>query len=446
MQSLFFFLLALALLIVVHEYGHFWMARRCGVKVLKFSVGFGSPIWRKQAKDGTEYVVAALPLGGFVKMLDEREGDVPAEQIEQTFNRQPLKSRIAIVAAGPIANILFAILAYWLIFVMGIPGIRSIVGNVATDSPAQYAQIVVGDEITSVNGRHTPTWMSVQKALLLIANDGGIAEITISKEFAEEQHRKIAVPKRDIDSQTSLIQQLGITPIQPKLKPIVGSIIGGGAAQKAGMEIGDELISADGVLIDNWAEWVALIQASPQKTLNINVMRDGIVKAIKVTPIKTVENHGQIGAGVDASQTKIPDEMLTELRYDPAQAVLQATIETWQFTAATLKSLVGMVTGSVSSKNLGGPISIAQIAGASAEHGFISFVSFLAMISISLGILNLLPIPVLDGGHLAMYMIEWVRGKPLSEQSQLQGQKLGIILLLMLMFFAFFNDLSRLFG
>jgi regulator of sigma E protease len=447
MQALIFFLIALAILIVVHEFGHFWVARRCGVKVLKFSVGFGKPLWQKQGRDGTEYVLAAIPLGGFVKMLDEREGDVSDQDLDKAFNRQPLRSRVAIVAAGPIANLLFAVVAYWFIFVVGIPGVRSIIGEVAIDSPASYAQLSVGDEIIAINDRITPTWLTVHKALSKMAEGGGVAELKINSGGVGMQ-RELEVLKKEFDPSKpmSLLQELGITPVSVELKPIIGAVLDGGPAEQAGLQVGDLLVSANGEVINSWMSWVELIRENPNTLLSISVERSGNRINLSLTPIMTDENIGQIGAGVDSSHSVVPAELQAELRYGPISAIGQAVYETWNFSISTLKSIVGMLTGAVSSKNIGGPISIAQYAGSSADRGLISFVSFLAMISISLGILNLLPIPILDGGHLAMYLVEWLRGSPLSEQTQLQGQKIGIALLLMLMFLAFFNDLSRLFG
>ena len=447
MQSLLFFILALAILVVVHEFGHFWVARRCGVKVLKFSVGFGKPLWKKQGKDGTEYVLAAIPLGGFVKMLDERESDVAPEDLDKTFNRKPLGSRVAIVAAGPIANFLFAVLAYWIIFVVGIPGLRPIVDDIIPESAAAQAQIIKGDEIKKVDGLTTPTWMAVQKAIVLVAESGGIAELTVNS-GGVELIRSMVIPKWQFNAAgpKSLIAQLGMNPINVPLRPVIGSVIAGGAAEQAGIKIGDELIAANDVVVDSWSAWVTLIRANAETALTVDIKRDKRTMSMILRPKKTADNSGKIGAGVDVSYTSIPAELASELRYSPLAALNQALIETWQFSSSTVKSLVGMIRGTVSSKNIGGPISIAQFAGASAERGLLSFISFLAMISISLGILNLLPIPVLDGGHLAMYLVEWIKGSPLSEQAQLQGQKVGMLLLLMLMFLAFFNDLSRLFG
>ena len=447
MQSLFSFIVALSILVVIHEFGHFWVARRCGVKVLKFSVGFGQPLWKKLGNDGTEYILAAIPLGGYVKMLDEREGDVAADQLKYTFNRKSLAARTAIIAAGPIANLFFAVVAYWLIFVMGIPGLRPIIDDITADSPASYAQFQAGDEIKEINGTVTPTWSSVRKTLFKLSQAGGMAEITVEIGGVEVQ-RQLEIAKIELDptKTLSIIQDLGLIPLQISYKPVIGSIISGGAAEKAGLQVGDELRSFEGKPISDWIEWVTLIRAHADKEMTIDILRGDKTLTLSLTPSKTKDNIGKIGAGLDADQTEIPEDLLAELRYGPISAIVRAVQETWDFAVSTVKGIVGMIIGTVSSKNIGGPITIAQIAGSSAEQGLISFISFLAMISISLGILNLLPIPILDGGHLVMNLVEWVKGSPLSENAQLQGQKVGMLLLLALMFLAFFNDLSRLFG
>jgi regulator of sigma E protease len=445
MQSLFFFIVALALLIVIHEYGHFWVARRCGVKVLRFSVGFGKPLWRRPGKDGTEFVIAPFPLGGYVKMLDEREGDVPEHELHRAFNRQSLWKRIAIVLAGPVANLLFAIVAYWFLLVSGIPGIKPVVGEVAPASIAAEAGLLAGDEILQVDGHDTPTWNATFKALMLHAERGEQTQITVASGGSELSHL-LMVPKLGVDQAGQLLSRLGISPLRPDIKPVIGEVVADSPAEKAGLIPGDRLLSADGAQLDNWNDWVALIQDSAGKTLSIEISRNGEKQGLQLTPQVTDNGQGRIGAGVDSELSQLPEELHAELRYGPLEAVPQALVQTWQFTSSTMKSLWGMLTGEVSTDNLGGPISIAQIAGSSAEQGLISFVSFLAMISITLGILNLLPIPMLDGGHLAMFLIEAVRGKPLSEETQVKGQQIGLFLLLMLMFLAFFNDLSRLFG
>jgi len=447
MQSLLFLIVTLGILVVVHEFGHFWVARRCGVKVLKFSVGFGKPLWSRLAKDGTEYIVAAIPLGGYVKMLDEREGEVASDELDKAFNRKSLRARVAIVAAGPIANLLFAILAYWLIFVLGVPGIRPVIADVDVNTPAAVAQFVSGDEILSVNGRETATWSSVYRSLSRIAETGGKAEFIVNS-GGTELSRTLTLDKPSTSSAPpiSLLQQIGLTPIRVGLKPIIGSVASGQAADKAGMKSGDLILSVEGEQIKDWMHLVTIVKTNANKPLEVMLERDAQVETIVLTPISDANNIGKIGVAVDSSKTIINTDMQAVERYGVISAIGKACYETWSFSAATLNSIGGMLTGTVSSKNIGGPITIAQYAGKSADRGLISFLSFLAMISISLGLLNLLPIPILDGGHLALYLIEWIRGTPLSEQTQFQIQKVGIVLLLILMFLAFFNDLTRLFG
>jgi len=447
MLSLIYLLVTLVILVTVHEFGHFWVARRCGVKVLKFSIGFGKPLWKKLGKDGTEYIIAAIPLGGYVKMLDEREGDVAPQDLDKTFNRKSLGARVAIVAAGPIANLIFAVIAYWFIFVIGIAGIRPVIGDVSPNSLADNAQLVSGNEITAVNGVNTPTWFSVHKLLMQSADEGAIVELSIDLAGINVL-RQLEVPKQDkmLSPPQPLFQTLGLTPYRIELLPIIAFVEKDSAAELAGLKTEDLLVSSQGINIDSWSGWVELIQASANQELEITVKRADKLLDLTLIPSETTTHTGRIGVVVDSSKTSIPDDLQAVLRYDPITALGKAVQETGQFSVSTLKNLSGMLFGSVSSKNIGGPITIAQFASASADRGLVSFISFLAMISVSLAILNFLPIPVLDGGHLALYFIEWLRGKPLSESTQLQGQKVGILLLFMLMFLAFFNDLSRVFG
>ena len=445
MHSLIFFLIALAILIIIHEYGHFWVARRCGVKVLRFSVGFGKPIWQKVGKDGTEYVLAPIPMGGYVKMLDEREMPVSEEQAQFAFNRQSLAKRVAIVSAGPIANLIFAILAYWMLFVVGVSGIKPIIDDVHPASIAAQAGLNPSDEILQVDGKRTPTWNSVYKALIQKAEYGERTEILVLTSGIVQQYA-LVIPQVSIDQASSILDKIGIEPLRPAIKPVLGEIVPDSPAQKAGLKVGDVLLSSQQQTIDNWSKWVELIQASAGKELNIEIQRNEQRLTLTLTPQAGDDGKGRIGAAVDASQSTIPQELQAELSYGPVEAVWQAVIQTWDFSSSTLKSLWGMITGKVSTDNLGGPISIAQIAGSSAEQGVTSFISFLAMISITLGILNLLPIPMLDGGHLAMFAVEAVRGKPISEITQMQIQKVGFLILIMVMFIAFFNDLTRVFG
>ena len=445
MQSLFYFIIALSLLVVIHEFGHYWVARRCGVKVLKFSVGFGKSLWSRTGNNGTEFVIAALPLGGYVKMLDSRETDVAESEKAVCFDQQSLRKRVAIVAAGPAANLLFAVFAYWLILVIGVPGSKPIIDNVNAGSPAAMAELQAGDELLAINDKKTPTWNSVFQRWLAYAKSGETVTITVLS-GGVEQNKTLQLPKIGLDEAGELFEQVGITAYRPAIPAVLGQIVADGAAAKAGLKEGDKLISADGKTIDDWQAWVALIQASPGKILQITYQRDGQQFTVDVTPEKAADNKGRIGAGVAMPSEPLPAELQAELRYGPLAAIPEAVLKTWSFSANTVASLWGMLRGTVSTDNLGGPISIAQFAGSSAQQGLITFISFLAMISISLGILNLLPVPILDGGHLLMYFIEWIKGSPVSESLQIQGQKIGLILLLMLMILAFANDLARLFG
>ena len=445
MQSLFYFIIALSLLVVVHEFGHYWVARRCGVKVLKFSVGFGKALWSRTGNNGTEFVIAALPLRGYVKMLDSRETDVAESEKAVCFDRQSLRKRVAIVAAGPAANLLFAVFAYWLILVIGVPGSKPIIDNVNARSPAAMAELQAGDELLAINDKKTPTWNSVFQRWLAYAKSGETVTITVLS-GGVEQNKTLQLPQIGLDAAGELFEQVGITAYRPAIPAVLGQIVADGAAAKAGLKEGDKLISADGKTIDDWQAWVALIQASPGKILQITYQRDGQQFTVDVTPEKAADNKGRIGAGVAMPSEPLPAELQAELRYGPLAAIPEAVLKTWSFSANTVASLWGMLRGTVSTDNLGGPISIAQFAGSSAQQGLITFISFLAMISISLGILNLLPVPILDGGHLLMYFIEWIKGSPVSESLQIQGQKIGLILLLMLMILAFANDLARLFG
>lgn len=445
MQSLFFFIVALSLLVVIHEYGHYWVARRCGVKVLRFSVGFGKPLWSRMGKNGTEFVVAALPLGGYVKMLDERDGVITESDKAYSFNRQPLRNRVAIVSAGPAANLLFAIFAYWALLVAGVPGIKPIISDVTIDSPASQAAFQSGDEILAVNGKATPTWNSVLQNWMHAAQKGETVSVSVLS-GGSEIDRQLTLPQLNIDQGGSLLSAVGLRPMRPDIPAVLGEVIRGGSAEQAGLKAGDKLLSANDEMIEDWQSWVTLIQNSAGKTLNISFQRQGVIEQTRVIPEAGVDNVGRIGAVVATVDASIPDYLVAELRYGPVGALPEAILQTWQFSRTILKSLWGMLAGQVSTDNLGGPITIAQFAGSSAEQGWVTFVSFLAMISISLGILNLLPIPMLDGGHLMLYLVEWIKGSPVSEAVQIQSQKIGLILLLMLMVFAFTNDLTRLFG
>jgi len=448
LSSLFFFLLAIGVLIAIHEYGHFWVARKLGVKVLRYSIGFGKPLWlRRRGPDQTEYVLAALPIGGYVRMLDEREGEVAEHERHRAFNRQPLAKRFAIVAAGPLSNFLLAIVAYWLVFMLGITVVKPMIGEVVPDSIAAHGGLTSGDVITSVDGTHTDDWQSVVMNLL----DGSLAEnsahIKVRDAAGVEQDRvlNLKTVSRDMN-QGDFLETLGIHPYRPTLQAEIGVIEPGEPAEQAGLKVGDRIVKCDGKPISDWVAWVDYVRGHPGQTIRMEIERDGEHMTLDVKPRLKKDSggeHGYVGAGVAAQQANNAD-LLSVLRYSPPAALGKALAKTWDMSALTLRMLWGMASGRVSVSNISGPISIAKYAGYTAHVGFTAFLTFMAIVSLSLGVLNLLPIPVLDGGHLFYYIIEFIKGSPLSDAAQALGQRIGIAILLIIMVLAFYNDISQL--
>jgi len=444
------FVVALGILISVHEYGHFWVARKLGVKVLRFSIGFGKALWQRTGKvDGTEYVLAAVPLGGYVKMLDEREGEVSAQERHRAFNRQTLKVRSAIVVAGPAANFLFAIMAFWLIFVLGDSGTRPWVGEVERDSIAYAAGFLPDDELLAIGDRSTPTWETAVYALLAESVDEGVLQVRVLGSDGIERIRLLpAESLASLAEDGRILQGIGLSPKRPMVPPMIGQVIPGEAAHLAGIETGDLVLAANEEAVATWAELVSLIRDRPGKTITLKVERGAEHLSIPVIVGSREENgqfYGRIGAAVQVPEG-LYDDYRSEIRLGPVAAAGAAVSKTWDMSVFMLKILGRMLTGKTSVKNLSGPISIAQSAGKSASYGLVYFVKFLALVSISLGVLNLLPVPVLDGGHLFFFLMEAVKGAPLSEQFLMQGQRIGLVILLALMGLAFYVDLSRLLG
>ncbi|HCW0176968.1 MULTISPECIES: sigma E protease regulator RseP [Citrobacter] len=440
------FIVALGVLITVHEFGHFWVARRCGVRVERFSIGFGKALWRRTDKSGTEYVIALIPLGGYVKMLDERAEPVAPELRHYAFNNKTVGQRAAIIAAGPIANFLFAIFAYWLVFIIGVPGVRPVVGEITPNSIAAQAQIQPGTELKAVDGIETPDWDAVR--LQLVAKIGDQHTTLSVAQFGSNQRQDKTLDLRqwafEPDKQDP-VSSLGIRPRGPQIEPVLSEVQVNSAASKAGLQAGDRIVKVNGQPLTQWMTFVTQVRDNPDKPLALDIERQGSSLSLTLTPdSKEVNGKAEGFAGVVPKVIPLPDEYKTVRQYGPFSAILEASDKTWQLMKLTVSMLGKLITGDVKLNNLSGPISIAQGAGMSAEFGVIYYLMFLALISVNLGIINLFPLPVLDGGHLLFLAIEKLKGGPVSERVQDFSYRIGSILLVLLMGLALFNDFSRL--
>jgi regulator of sigma E protease len=464
MMTLLAFIVTIGILVTIHEYGHFQVARWCGVKVLRFSIGFGKPIWQKTlGKDRTEFVLAAIPLGGFVKMLDENE--LKAEQenksekgidslqanyseadLKRAFNRQSVWKRIAIVLAGPLANLLLAIFLYWILFILGVTATKPMIGEVQEGSLAAEASLISGELIQTIDGKEVKSWQEARWLFLEKSLETKSVKIEAVNNHNELLQHTLSFDGVDTDAEVDILKKLGIQEFRPKIPAVIGEVLPDSPARKAGLMSGDKILSIDKVAIEDWEQVVNLIKNSPNKTLQIKIERTGNIVQLNATPEEIKQNNqtlGRMGAAVKINQNDL-SQFLIELHYSPLESLQKAISKTWDTSIFSLKMLGKMVVGEVSLSSISGPVTIATYAGESANLGLKTFLGFLALVSISIGVLNLLPIPVLDGGHLMYYIAEIIKGSPVSEQVLLIGQKIGFIVLGLLMSIAIFNDLNRL--
>ena len=457
LTSALWFIVAIGVLVTVHEFGHFWVARTLGVKVLRFSVGFGRPLLRcRGGRDATEYCISAIPLGGYVQMLDASVAEVSPEDLPRAFDRQPMPVRVAVVVAGPLFNFLFAVVAYWVMFMVGVSGLRPVIGAVEPGSTAELAGMRVGQEIVEVDGRETPTWQSVMERVIGATLRGGVLQVAVQSP-GDGSRREVELPLDGILvdelTQGRFFERIGIETLRLRIEARIASVSEDSPAARAGLVAGDRVISVDGMPVEEWEQLVRLVRERPGKPFPLVVERRGQKITRSVVPdVVTGEDgsYGQIGVTVESPPPEVVESFHAEhgarAHHPPLEALGKGFERTGEMTLLTLRMLWKMLRLEVSLDNLSGPISIAQYAGVSAERGLAWFVGFLAIVSISLGILNLLPIPLLDGGHLLYYCIEALSGRPLSEEARFVGQRIGAGMLVGLMGLAFYNDIARLLG
>ncbi|EJD6476615.1 sigma E protease regulator RseP [Providencia rettgeri] len=444
--SLAAFIIAIGVLITVHEFGHYWVARRCGVYVERFSIGFGKTLWRKVDKHGTEFVLAIIPLGGYVKMLDERVGEVAPERRHQAFNNKTVGQRAAIISAGPIANFLLAIVVYWIVFMIGVPSVKPVIEDVKPGSIAAIANFEPKMELKSIDGIETPDWNSVRLALVGKIGDHELTAQVLPSGYNEPMTKTVDLTTWQFDPEKQdPILSLGIMPVSAKIDPVIQKVTEGLAGERAGLQKGDRIVSVNGEVLGLWNPVTRIIRNNPGVPLKLEVQRSQQLVSLTLTPDSQDGQRGEkIGfAGVELSVLPLADEYKMVQQYGPFSAFYQASDKTWQLMKLTVNMMGKLVVGDVKLNNLSGPISIAKGAGVSAESGLVYYLMFIALISVNLGIINLFPLPVLDGGHLLFLLIEKIKGSPVSERVQDFSFRIGAMALILLMGLALFNDFSR---
>jgi len=443
------FLVAIGILVAVHEFGHYWVAKKLGFKVLRFSIGFGKPLWMRVGKDAdrTEYCVAAIPLGGYVKLLDEREGEVAPGELSRSFTRKPVLHRIAVLLAGPAMNLLFASLLYAVLAMVGSEVVKPVIGQVRLDSPAAAAGLQRGDEILRVGDRSVGDTEELQIDLIRQFTDDGIIPLRVRRGGSERSLTlRVDQDRRAMTEPGRLLPGLGFDLTTWNADTLIGDVPGGSAGARAGLRAGDRVLAVDGQAVDNGSEFVEKVNAAPGRDISIEVERNGVrLRMVAAVPAVLEQGRtiGRLGITVAEGARKYPPGLLETRRSGPIDAIGVGVAKTWEMSALTVQMLWRIVTGQVSAKNISGPISIAEFAGISAYLGLTAFLAFLAIISVSLGVLNLMPVPLLDGGQVVYQLVEAVKGTPLSERAQMFGQQVGIALLVVLMSLAFYNDISR---
>lgn len=446
-QMILWFLVAIIVLVTIHEFGHFYVARRCGVKVLRFSIGFGKVLLRWSDRQGTEYAISAIPLGGYVKMLDEREGDVPPEELHRSFNRKNVWQRMAIVAAGPIANFILAVLLFWALVIPGVRDFTPVIGSVEPGSLAAHAGLEAGQEILSIDGVPTPTRQAVYQQLLRRLGESGEMHVALRyPDSSLRYHSEVALDNwLKGAEEPDPLGGLGLSFFVPEVDTLAAAVTPGSPADLAGMKPGDRVLAADGEAMTSGTDWIEYVKQRPGQPIALLLEREGEQLTLSVTPEAVTENGVTLGrVGVALQFQPWPEEMIRHNHYSIGGAFIAGVERTWDTAGFVLLSVKKLLFGEISTKNLSGPISIAKVAGSSAESGLESFVAFLALLSIFLGVFNLLPIPVLDGGHLLYYLIEAIKGSPVSEKVQMAGYQVGLFLVIGLSVLALYNDIMRL--